>query len=654
MRKPGSCINVGAQVANADAPLFCTTNVPCEFKLTNNIEIFDHIRGFVFGKNTQVFAEEDFFISEKQPILVQLYNFFFFDMHDAVISNSSSIVYMSDVQCCGFLDFRDMVQGVIDAFWYVVDLIIEALSLGSCTTKFNNDLKQFLESLYFNTYDFNPQKSFFNKYLYDFDFFKHFRTSNILSERLDLFDYFTNVFNVITFETDVCWSICKYDSDIEFAIGNSRVSAYSDTYGFLESLGNFYQTFFRGAPAINARQIITSDGYIPHLTARDLENFTRFSSPSDFNSFFGNFVLESTRWEVGFYSYDNYQPDTMLNILFYNLYKFFDYFFNYTESYILVYSDFTAKYLLFYNSFDFFVIIFFFIFLIFHGVFFYIFNFFVNNSVIAPIFNVLFILVTNICLMLVVTLIIAALTLIERKFLSLTQRRVGPYYVGYRGRLQYIADALKLFLKGATVHNEANKFWFYAVPSVCCVICYFFWMNSVWCPSVSLLEIEYNLVYATLLSVSFGFCIILLGYFSGNKYSRLASIRAAVAMLNLELFLGLMMLSLVFISESFCLSVFVVYQESIWLIFTFFGMCGLISLTFMLEVARTPFDVAEAESELVTGYSTEIGSFMFGIYYLGEYFHLFFFSAVISILFLGGWEGPNFLLYLILPAYLPF
>ena len=88
-------------------------------------------------------------------------------------------------------------------------------------------------------------------------------------------------------------------------------------------------------------------------------------------------------------------------------------------------------------------------------------------------------------------------------------------------------------------------------------------MNSVWCPSVSLLEIEYNLVYATLLSVSFGFCIILLGYFSGNKYSKLASIRAAVAMLNLELFLGLMMLSLVFVAESFCLSVFVVYQEVI-------------------------------------------------------------------------------------------
>jgi NADH-quinone oxidoreductase subunit H len=138
------------------------------------------------------------------------------------------------------------------------------------------------------------------------------------------------------------------------------------------------------------------------------------------------------------------------------------------------------------------------------------------------------------------------------------------------------------------------------------------------------------------LSVAFGFCIILLGYFSGNKYARLASIRAAIAMLNLELFLGLMLLSLVLVSESFCFSVFVNLQETYWLIFLYFGMCGIISLTFMLEVARTPFDVSEAESELVTGYSTEIGSFMFGVFYLGEYFHLFFFSAVISILFLGG------------------
>lgn len=266
--------------------------------------------------------------------------------------------------------------------------------------------------------------------------------------------------------------------------------------------------------------------------------------------------------------------------------------------------------------------------------------------------NFIIILLTNIIIMLVVTLVIAALTLIERKFLALNQRRVGPYYVGYRGRLQYIADALKLFLKGVTINDETNKFFFIVIPSICGIVCYFFWINSVWCPSVSIFDIEYNLVFASLLSVSFGFCIILLGYFSGNKYSRLAAIRAAISMLNLELFLGLMLLSLVLATESFCFSVFVVYQEIFWFILLFFGMCGVISITFLLEVARTPFDLAEAESELVTGYSTEIGGFTFGLFYLGEYFHLFFFSAVISIIFLGGWNGPTFFLYLLFKLYI--
>ncbi len=251
--------------------------------------------------------------------------------------------------------------------------------------------------------------------------------------------------------------------------------------------------------------------------------------------------------------------------------------------------------------------------------------------------------IVNLGLMLIITMVIAALTLIERKFLALNQRRVGPYYVGYRGRLQYIADALKLFIKGVVIYDESNKFWFIAVPSFAGLICYFFWVNSVWCPSVSIVDIEYNLVYASLLSVSFGFCIILLGYFSGNKYTRLASIRAALSMLNLELFLGLMILTCVTVTESFCFSVFVLYQENYWLIFTFFGLSGIICIIFLLEVGRTPFDLAEAESELVVGYSTEIGGFTFGIFYLGEYFHLFFFSAVISILFFGGWEFPNFI-----------
>lgn len=268
------------------------------------------------------------------------------------------------------------------------------------------------------------------------------------------------------------------------------------------------------------------------------------------------------------------------------------------------------------------------------------------NIMLIPLYILM--LIYNILCMLLITLVIASITLIERKVLSLIQRRVGPHYVGYRGRLQYIADALKLFVKGIIVPEGANKFWFVVMPSTAGAVCYTFWMNSMWGPSISIFEVEYNMVYATILSILFSYCIMLTGYFSKSKYAFMASIRCAILMLNIEIFLGLLILNLVFITESFCFSVFVIYQEIIWLIFIFFGVSGLIFITFLLETNRAPFDLAEAESELVTGYSVEYGGFYFALYYLGEYFHLFFFSMVISLVLFGGWELPNFIFYLAL------
>lgn len=257
------------------------------------------------------------------------------------------------------------------------------------------------------------------------------------------------------------------------------------------------------------------------------------------------------------------------------------------------------------------------------------------------IFGVIIILLINIILMLILTIIIASLTLIERKFLALVQRRVGPNFVGYKGRLQYIADALKLFVKGALIPDESNRFLFVTIPSIAVAICYSFWMNGVWGPSISLFEIEYNLIYVSLFSVLFGMCIILTGYFSKNKYAMLAAVRTGIGMLNLELFLGLMILNIILLSESFSFMPIVVYQENYLFIYLFFLIGGLIIITFLLETNRAPFDLPEAESELVTGYTTEYGGFFFGLYYLGEYLHLFFFSLIISILFFGGWEFPN-------------
>lgn len=259
----------------------------------------------------------------------------------------------------------------------------------------------------------------------------------------------------------------------------------------------------------------------------------------------------------------------------------------------------------------------------------------------------IFILLINIILMLILTIIIASLTLIERKFLALVQRRVGPNFVGYKGRLQYIADALKLFVKGSLIPDESNRFLFVTIPSIALAICYSFWMNGVWGPSVSLFEIEYNLIYVSLFSVLFTMCVILTGYFSKNKYAMLAAVRTGIGALNLELFLGLMVLNVILLSESFSFLPIVVYQENYWFIYLFFLISGLIVITFLLETNRAPFDLPEAESELVTGYTTEYGGFFFGLYYLGEYLHLFFFSLIISILFFGGWEFPNIFINII-------
>jgi len=262
----------------------------------------------------------------------------------------------------------------------------------------------------------------------------------------------------------------------------------------------------------------------------------------------------------------------------------------------------------------------------------------IKNYNLMFIVNYIIVLLYNIICMLLITLVIASLTLTERKILSLIQRRVGPNFVGYRGRLQYLADALKLFVKGIIVPDEVNKFWFVTIPAIVAAICYTFWINSVWGPSISIFELEYNIVYASLLSVIFSYCIILTGYFSKNKYAVMASVRCMLLVLNLEVFLGLMILNLVLIVETFNFNAFSIYQEVVWLCFSFFFVLALIIITFLLETNRAPFDLAEAESELIAGYTVEYGGFFFALFYLGEYFHLFFFSMTISIFFLGSWE----------------
>jgi len=240
--------------------------------------------------------------------------------------------------------------------------------------------------------------------------------------------------------------------------------------------------------------------------------------------------------------------------------------------------------------------------------------------------------------MLIITFIIASLTLIERKILALIQRRVGPFYIGYKGRLQYLADALKLFFKEVILPLKINKFLFFFFPSIIAFLSYILWLNSIWFPNVAILDFELNIIFFIILSFFFNFIILLTGYYSNNKYAVISSYRVSLNLMNLEFLLNFFFFSIFFISESISYFNFVIIQENFWFCIIFFFFLSFFFSIFLIETNRSPFDLIEAESELIAGYTSEFGSFCFALFYLSEYFHLFFFSYMYSILILGGWN----------------
>ncbi len=249
------------------------------------------------------------------------------------------------------------------------------------------------------------------------------------------------------------------------------------------------------------------------------------------------------------------------------------------------------------------------------------------------------IFVTNMLVFLFLTLIIATITLMERKILSLVQRRVGPNYIGYRGRLQFIADALKLLVKHIVIINKVNKFLFLLLPAAVLIMCYLFWINLIWAPNLAICEVEYNLLFMGVLSMFFSFLMFLVGWVSKNKYAVISSTRVLITTLNLEVFLSFFLIYLIVLFESFSFFQIVSFQYSYtWTVFILLPILPLLLVIFFLETGRIPFDLGEAESELVAGHTTEMGGFFFALFYLGEYFHLFCFSLTYVLLLFGGWH----------------
>lgn len=232
------------------------------------------------------------------------------------------------------------------------------------------------------------------------------------------------------------------------------------------------------------------------------------------------------------------------------------------------------------------------------------------------------------------TLIAGIIPLIERKYLSLIQRRVGPNFIGYKGRLQFIADALKLFFKDIKkpIHISSGIFFF--LPSLVLSISYLFWINSLWSRNLIFFSIEYNLLLFSLISIIFEFLIILTGHINKNKYSFLSSIRSIIIMFSVELLFTFFLLFVITYLNSFALYDCFNMKEEWYPFFNFLWIWHLFLILLLLETGRAPFDLNEAESELITGFHIEYSSFLFGLYYLAEYFNLFFFSVFSIVLFL--------------------
>ena len=267
---------------------------------------------------------------------------------------------------------------------------------------------------------------------------------------------------------------------------------------------------------------------------------------------------------------------------------------------------------------------------------------YIHNSLVADwitLFSINVIaLIKVIIAFLILTIVIATVTLIERKVLSLVQRRVGPNYVGYKGRWQFIADACKLLFKHIYVLARINRLLFFIIPALILIVSYLFWVNLIWGPNIAICEIEYNLLVMGAVSGFFSYLLVLVGWVTNNKYAILASNRVIVMSLNLEILLNFFIISLVIISESFSFFQIVSLQNNyLWNILIFLPVLPIIMITFLIETGRIPFDLAEAESELVAGYTTEFGGFFFALFYLGEYFHLYCFAGVYTLCLFGGW-----------------
>ena len=252
----------------------------------------------------------------------------------------------------------------------------------------------------------------------------------------------------------------------------------------------------------------------------------------------------------------------------------------------------------------------------------------------------IWIIIKVLAIIIPVMISVAYLTYAERKVIGAMQLRRGPNVVGPFGLLQPIADGLKLFTKEIIIPSGGNRGVFIAAPCITFVLALVAWAVIPFDDGVVLADINVGILYLFAISSLGVYGVLMAGGASNSRYAFLGALRSAAQMVSYEVSMGFVIVTVLLLSGSLNLSAIVNAQKDMWFILPLFPMAVIFFVSTLAETNRHPFDLPEAEAELVAGFNVEYSGMPFALFFLGEYANMILMASMTSILFLGGWLPP--------------